>query len=357
VKIIQDISFFKNRRVILPVILVAVVILIVALVSGYRYYHTNYAPNVTSQEETAYFYVHPGADFNEVLDSLRSRKILKDEQTFVAVALRKNYPDNIRAGRYKLTVGMNNGALVHVLISGMQEPVRLTLSGNIRTNRRLAVLLSRHIQPDSLEILQALNDAQRTEAYGFTPATIMGMFIPNTYEVYWTISVEALMQRMKKEYDAFWNDERREKATAMQFTPQEVVTLASIVCEETLKADEMPRVAGVYVNRLKKKIPLQADPTLKFAAGNFAMRRVLSRYKAIDSPYNTYKYAGLPPGPICVPPPVAIDAVLHYEQHQYLYFCAKADFSGYHNFSKTLAQHNQYAREYQQTLSQNRIFR
>jgi UPF0755 protein len=219
------------------------------------------------------------------------------------------------------------------------------------------VLLSRHIQPDSLEILQALNDTQCTKTYGFTPATIMGMFIPNTYEVYWTIGVEALMQRMKKEYDAFWNDERREKAAAMQFTPQEVVTLAAIVCEETLKADEMPRVAGVYVNRLKKGIPLQADPTLKFAADNFAMRRVLSRYKAIDSPYNTYKYAGLPPGPICVPPPVAIDAVLNYEQHQYIYFCAKADFSGYHNFSKTLAQHNQYAREYQRTLSQNRIYR
>jgi UPF0755 protein len=354
VKIIQGISLLKNRRIILPVILA--VILIAALVSGYKYYRANYAPNVTSQGEAAYFYVRPGADFTEVLDSLRSRQILKDERTFVTVALRKNYPDNIHAGRYRLAAGMNNRALVHVLMFGMQEPVRLTLSGNIRTNRRLAVLLSRHIQPDSLEILQALNDTQRTNAYGFSPATIMGMFIPNTYEVYWTIGVEALMQRMKKEYDAFWHDERREKAAAMQFTPQEVVTLASIVCEETLKADEMPRVAGVYVNRLRKGIPLQADPTLKFAAGNFAMRRVLTRYKNIDSPYNTYKYAGLPPGPICVPPPVAIDAVLNYEQHQYIYFCAKADFSGYHNFSKTLAQHNQYAREYQRTLSQNRIF-
>jgi UPF0755 protein len=165
------------------------------------------------------------------------------------------------------------------------------------------------------------------------------------------------MQRMKKEYDAFWNAERCEKAAAMQLTPKEVVTLASIVYEETLKADEMPRVAGVYVNRLQKGISLQADPTLKYAAGDFTLRRLLDRHKAIDSPYNTYKYAGLPPGPICVPPPVAIDAVLNYEAHRYLYFCAKADFSGYHNFSRTLEQHNEYAREYQRALSRNRIYR
>ena len=354
-KIIPNISFLKNRRVILSFVLVA--LLMAALVSGYRYYHTHYATNVLLPDGAAYLYVRTGADFNEILDSLRSLRVLKDEHTFVNVAVRKNYPDNIHTGRYKLTDGMNNRELLHVLMLGMQEPVRLTLSGNIRTNRRLAILLSRYIQPDSLAILQALNDTQRTAAYGFTPATIMGMFIPNTYEVYWSISVEALMQRMKKEYDTFWNAERREKASAMQMTPQKVVTLASIVYEESLKVDEMPRIAGVYVNRLRKNIPLQADPTLKYALGNFALRRVLTRHTTIDSPYNTYKHAGLPPGPICVPPPVAIDAVLNYETHQYLYFCAKADFSGYHNFSKTLAQHNQYAREYQRALSYNRIYR
>ena len=332
-------------------------ILLVALVSGYRHYHTNYASNVSLQGEAAYLYIRTGADFNEVLDSLRSLRVLKNEHTFVSVAKRKNYPDNIHSGRYKFIGGMNNKQLVQVLMLGKQEPVRLTLAGNIRTNQRLAVLLSRNIQPDSLDILQALNDTQCTRMCGFTPATVIGMFIPDTYEVYWNISVDALLRRMKKEYDAFWNAERREKAAAMQFTPQEVVTLAAIVYEETLKADEMPRVAGVYVNRLRKGIPLQADPTLKYAAGDFTLRRVLNRHKTIDSPYNTYKYAGLPPGPICAPPPVAIDAVLNYETHPYLYFCAKADLSGYHNFSKTLAQHNQYAREYQQMLSRNRVYR
>jgi UPF0755 protein len=355
VKIIRGISLFKNRRIILWVALAA--LLIAALVSGYRYYRANYAANVSLQGKTAYLYIHPGADFNEVLDSLRRLQVLKSEATFVDIALRSDYPGNVHAGRYKLTNGMTNKQLLHVLMLGAQEPVRVTLSGNIRTNRRLAALLSRHIQPDSLDILQALNDAGRTSAYGYTPATIMGMFIPNTYEVYWNITVDKLLQRMKKEFDAFWNDERRGKAAAMQLTPQEVVTLASIVYEESLKADEMPRIAGVYVNRLRRNIPLQADPTLKYAAGNFALRRVLTRHIAIDSPYNTYKYSGLPPGPICVPPPVAIDAVLNYETHQYLYFCAKADFSGYHNFSRTLAQHNQYARDYQQALSRNRIYR
>jgi UPF0755 protein len=332
--------------------------MVMALILTCRYYYADYAPNVALQDRAAaYLYVRPGADFDEVLDSLRSLHVLKNERTFIRAARRKSYPDNVHTGRYKLTDGMNNKALVHALMLGMQEPVRLTLSGNIRTNRRLAALLARNIQPDSLDILQALNDTHLTAAYGFTPATILGMFIPNTYEVYWNISVSALMQRMKKEYDAFWNAGRREKAAAMHFTPEEAVTLASIVCEETLKADEMPRVAGVYVNRLRKGIPLQADPTLKYAAGDFTLRRVLDRHKAIDSPYNTYRHAGLPPGPICAPPPVAIDAVLNHEAHSYLYFCARADFSGYHSFSRTLAQHNEYAREYQQALSRNRIYR
>jgi UPF0755 protein len=328
-----------------------------AFILGVRHYRINYAPNVSLPGEAAYLYVRSGADFGEVLDSLRSMRVLKDEHAFVSVAERKKYPGNVHTGRYRLTNDMNSNQLVHVLMFGMQEPVRLTLSGNIRTNSRLAALLSRNIQPDSLAILQALNDTAITKSYGFTPATIMGMFIPNTYEVYWNISVNALMQRMKKEYDAFWDAERREKAAALRLTPQEVATLASIVYEESVKADEMPRIAGVYVNRLRRNIPLQADPTLKFAIGNFALRRVLTRHTAIDSPYNTYKYAGLPPGPICVPPPVAIDAALNCETHDYLYFCAKSDFSGYHNFSKTLAQHNEYAREYQQLLSRNRIYR
>jgi UPF0755 protein len=338
-------------------LIVVAFLLMISAIVGYRYYHINYASNITTQDKPAYLYIYVGAEFDEVLDSLRNLNVLHDEESFIYVARRENYPDNIHAGRFKLVSGMSNKTLVRVLLLGSQEPVRLTLSGNIRTNQRLAALVSRYIEPDSLEVLAALNDTQLTGQYGFTPSTVMGMFIPNTYEVYWGTSVKALLQRMKKEYDVFWDTTRCEKAAALGMTPKEVTTLASIVYEESLKTAEMPRIAGVYINRLRKGIPLQADPTLKYATGDFAARRVLSHHKNIESPYNTYKNAGLPPGPICIPPPVVIDAVLNYEVHSYLYFCAKADFSGYHSFSKTLTQHNEYAREYQQALSQAQIYR
>jgi UPF0755 protein len=252
---------------------------------------------------------------------------------------------------------MSNLALLNKLMRALQDPVRLTLSGNIRSNERLAVLLSRYVEADSVKILLSLNDSLTTADYGFTPTTIMGMFIPNTYEVYWNTAPDALLKRMKREYDNFWTEERKAKAEILGLSLQEVTVLASIVYEESLKNDEMPRIAGVYMNRLKKKMTLDADTTLKFAAGDFTLRRVLDRHKLIDSPYNTYKYAGLPPGPICVPPPAAIDAVLNYDRHDYFYFCARPDLSGYHNFAKTLSQHNQNAHNYQQMLNKNRIYR
>ncbi|MDR3235322.1 MAG: endolytic transglycosylase MltG [Prevotellaceae bacterium] len=324
----------------------------VFIFSGLGYYYCYYAPNVTAAGGAAYLYIHAGATYGEVIDSLDRLNVLRNAATFRRAAEREHYPDNIHAGRYKLTSGMSNKMLIRLLLLGSEEPVRLTLAGHIRTNRRLADLMSRYIEPDSLMLLAALNDAQLTAEYGFTPATIMGMFIPDTYEVYWGITVKALLKRMKREYDAFWNGDRRAKAAALGMTQQEVVTLASIVYEETLKPSEMPRVAGVYVNRLTKGIPLQADPTLKYAVGDFTLRRILNRHKTVESPYNTYLYAGLPPGPICVPPAAAIDAVLNCERHEYLYFCAKADFSGYHSFSKTLAQHNEYACAYHEALDE-----
>jgi UPF0755 protein len=304
-----------------------------------------------------YLYIPTGATMEQVLDSLRKMQVLKMESRFITAAKGKKYANNIYPGRYKLTNGMSNAALLNKLTRALQDPVRMTLSGNIRSNERLAVLLSRYVEADSAKILLILNDSAIAADYGFTPATIMGMFIPNTYEVYWNTAPEALLKRMKREYDNFWTDARKTKAETLNLSPQEVTVLASIVYEESLKNDEMPRIAGVYINRLKKKMTLDADPTLKFAAGDFTLRRVLDRHKLIDSPYNTYKYAGLPPGPICVPPPAVIDAVLNYERHDYLFFCARPDLSGYHNFAKTLSQHNQNARNYHQMLNKNRIYR
>jgi UPF0755 protein len=337
--------------------LLAVGILLVVAVTGLRYYSVRYRPNIQVTGAAAYLYIPTGATMEQVLDSLRKMNVLKVESLFINLAESKNYASSIHPGRYKLTDGMSNHALLNKLSRALQDPVRLTLSGNIRSNERLALLLSRYVESDSAAILRSLNDTTIVAEYGFTPATIMGMFIPNTYEVYWNTAPEVLLKRMKREYDNFWTDSRKTKAASLNLSPQQVTVLASIVYEESLKNDEMPRIAGVYINRLNKKMSLDADPTLKFAVGDFTIRRVLDRHKLIDSPYNTYKYAGLPPGPICVPSQVAIDAVLNFEQHNYFYFCAKPDLSGYHDFSKTLTQHNQNAQNYQQMLNKNRIYR
>ncbi|MDR0294850.1 MAG: endolytic transglycosylase MltG [Prevotellaceae bacterium] len=332
-------------------------LLLFIAVVGIRYYRLYNRPNVLVEGSAAYLYIPTGATMEQVLDSLRKMQVLRVENRFITAAKGKKYANSIYPGRYKLTNGMTNAALLNKLTRALQDPVRMTLSGNIRSNERLAVLLSRYVETDSAKILLTLNDSTIATGYGFTPATIMGMFIPNTYEVYWNTAPEALLKRIKREYDNFWTGARKNKAKTLNLSPQEVTILASIVYEESLKNDEMPCIAGVYINRLKKKMTLDADPTLKFAAGDFTLRRVLGRHKFIDSPYNTYKYAGLPPGPICVPPPVAIDAVLNYERHDYLYFCAKPDLSGYHDFAKTLSQHNQNARNYHQMLNKNRIYR
>jgi len=349
--------FTNWRTLVIESIKIGAILGLILGVWAYWYYRDHYKPNVKVDGAQVFLFVPTGASFEQVLDSLRAMGMLVNEERFIRVAERRNYPERIRPGRYRLTDGMNNKTLVNKLQLGLQAPLRLTISGNIRTNERLAAILARYVEADSARILDALLDAELVASHGFTPATVKGMFIPNTYEVFWTVSPAGLLQRMKREYDSFWNASRREKAEALGMSPQEVVTLASIVYEESLKNDEMPRVAGVYINRLRIRMLLQADPTLKYAAGDFAIRRVLNVHKLIDSPYNTYKYLGLPPGPICIPPPVAIDAVLNYERHDYLYFCARPDFSGYHNFSRTLSQHNQYAREYHQTLNRNRIFR
>ena len=201
-----------------------------------------------------------------------------------------------------------------------------------------------------------MNDSTWCDSLGFTRETIPALFIPNTYEIYWNVSPERFMARMKQEYNRFWTEERRKKAEALGLTPVEVSTLASIVEEESAVADEYPTIAGLYLNRLKAGMPLQADPTVKFAAGDFALQRILDKHLAIDSPYNTYKYAGLPPGPIRIPSIRAIDAVLNPAHHRYFYMCAKEDFSGRHNFAATLAEHNRNANRYRAELNRRKIY-
>ncbi len=257
-------------------------------------------------------------------------------------------------GKFFLKKGMSNNLLVNTIRMGWQTPVKVTFN-NTRTLEDFAGKISKQIEVDSLELLSYLRDANVISELGFNSNNIIGMFIPNTYEVYYTSTPEVFVKKMKKEYDRFWNTERKNKAKRIGLTPQEVSTLAAIVDEETIKTDEKPRVAGVYINRLKKKMRLQADPTLKFAVGDFSLKRILNKHKEVESPYNTYKYAGLPPGPIRQPSTSGIEAVLNHEEHEYMYFCAKADMSGYHAFAKTLSKHNANARAYHAELNQRGI--
>jgi UPF0755 protein len=243
-----------------------------------------------------------------------------------------------------------------MLRSGRQAPVRVTFN-NIRSLNELAGRIGKQIEADSTEILSFLNDQNNYSSDGFSRETVISVFIPDTYEFFWNTTGEGFYRRMLREYRNFWNEDRLAKAKAKNLTPVEVSILASIIDDEVAKAEEKPRIAGVYLNRLKRGIPLQACPTIKFALNDFTITRVLSKHLLVDSPFNTYRHNGLPPGPISCPSVQGINAVLNAEDHDYLYFAAKSDFSGYHNFSSTLSQHNRYAAEYQRELNRRRIFR
>lgn len=314
-----------------------------------------YEPNVLLNEST-YIYIPTGGGFQQLKDTLWSCDIVRSRKSFEWIAEKKGLPERIKPGRYEIAPGMSNNDLANLFRSGKQAPLNVTIN-NIRTKEILSGRMGEVLELDSLELLGLLNNPQFLKKYDKNPQTAMALFVPNTYQLFWNTDAEEFVERMKKEYDRFWNDERKEKAQKMALSPDEVVTLASIVQEETNKNDEKQRIAGVYMNRLQSGWLLQADPTLKFALGDFTIRRVLDEHKAIESPYNTYKNIGLPPGPISMPDIASIDAVLNYETHGYYYFCAKDDLSGYHVFSSNLAQHNINARKYHNALNRMRIYR
>ena len=266
------------------------------------------------------------------------------------------YPDLVKPGVYRLDSKMTNLAAIRMLRSGDQTPVNITFN-NVRYKSDLTEKITSGIGLKPAEFEALLNDDVYLEQYGFNSENVMAMFIPNTYEVYWTVSAESLFERMNKEYTAFWTPEKKAKAEELGLTPVEVSALASIVQDESIMTDEKPTIAGLYLNRLNKNMLLQADPTVKYALGDFAIQRVLTADTKVDSPYNTYRYRGLPPGPINLPSISSLNAVLNYEDHSYIYMCAKEDFSGYHRFAKTLAEHNRNARLFQQALNNRRIYR
>ncbi|MDR2918284.1 MAG: endolytic transglycosylase MltG [Tannerella sp.] len=323
-----------------------IIFLIGGGISAYFLFKPNFAP-----QKTSYIYIYPDKDFSNLCLQLEYSANCKNIKTFKEVAKYLKYPEKMRTGRYAVEPGMNNLDLMRSLRNGNQVPVRVTFN-NVRIKEDLADRLSEQIMIQSHELLDWMNDNALCESLGFEPHTIKAMFIPNTYEVYWNISAESFMQRMKREYNTFWNESRQYKASKIGISPVEVSILASIVEEESAVVEEYPIIAGLYINRLHKGIPLQADPTVKYALGDFAIQRVLNEHLKIDSPYNTYLHAGLPPGPIRIPSIKGIDAVLNYRQHNYLYMCAKEDFSGRHNFAVTLADHNRNANRYRAALNQ-----
>jgi UPF0755 protein len=285
-----------------------------------------------------------------VQDELAKGKFVNDFVSFSFVARLMNYDQEIKPGRYSLRRNMTNIEAIRVLRAGIQEPVNITFT-HVRLLSELGEKITKNTGVSHEDFYDALDEFIKTNKEGFTKENVIGMFLPNTYEVYFNISPMALVERMHTEYNKFWNSERMEKSKKIGLTPIEVSILASIVQAETVKQAEAPVIAGLYINRLKADMPLQADPTLVFANGDFTLKRVLNEHKEVDSPYNTYMYTGLPPGPINMPRIAIIDAVLDYTDHKYIYMCAKEDFSGNHNFAVTLSEHSKNARKYQTALS------
>ena len=336
---------------------VAMIGLIIVGYFAYYIYSAMLAPNTAFSNNEAYIYISSNSGYQEVREDLIP--LLKDISMFDALAQRKRYSTNIKAGKYRITKDMNNNDIINSIRSN-NIPIRVSFN-NQNSLEQLAGRVAKQIEADSTALVSAMRDSLFYSENNFNQATALGMYLPNSYELFWNTSAEEFRTRMFKEYKRFWNESRLAKAKKIGLNQGDIMTLASIVYEESKQKSEQARIAGVYINRLENKWPLQADPTIKFAAyqlpkyKNTVIRRVLNEHKSIDSPYNTYINAGLPPGLIAMPDISAIDAVLNYEKHRYFYFVANAKKPGYHKFAKTLSQHNQNARDYQRYLSRQGI--
>lgn len=336
-----------KKKIIRLIFLFILIIGSIGAFISYQFYQKIYQPNVKSN---VVFYIPSGFNYENVFSKLKDLSILKNYESFDWLAQQMKYTNAVKAGKYNFTKGMSNRELLVKLRSGDQTPVRLTFI-KFRLKEQLVQKFSKKFEFDSLALSELINNEDFIKSYGFENQTVIGMFIPNTYEFWWNTKPEEFFKKMNDEYEKFWNDERFNKAEALNLTPMEVIIIASIVEEETNKNDEKARVAGVYLNRLKNKWRLDADPTLKYAVGDFTIKRVLNIHKETKSPYNTYKNAGLPPGPICTPSIASIDAVLNAEKHNFMFFCASVDKLGYHAFAKTKKEHNLNAARYHKYLN------
>ncbi|MBE0639585.1 MAG: endolytic transglycosylase MltG [Bacteroidales bacterium] len=338
----------------ITVTIASIVILAVAL-AGYIFYKTLFGNNVAlPANQSGYLYVKTGSAYNDLLLNVENSGLLINISTFKWLANRKNLHRHVYPGRYEFKPGMSNDEIINMLRSGKQKPLNVIFN-NITFPAQLAGAVSKQLEADSASIMKLFNDEKYLTKFGLTIVSAPAIFIPNTYEFYWNTSAEGFFDRMYNEYNKFWTTERKLKAELHDLTQKDVSIIASIVEKETNKNDEKARIAGVYLNRLRRGWKLQADPTTVYAVylqTGVALNRVLRVHTQIDSPYNTYIHVGLPPGPICMPSISSIDAVLNTEKHNYMFFVASPDMSGYHRFSTNYNQHLIYAREYQAVLNQ-----
>jgi UPF0755 protein len=321
-----------------------------------KIYKTIQGPNVILEDEQKEIFVPTGSTFEGLTRLLTAQKIINDEKGFRDVAKWMKFSDlNVKAGKYILNSGMSNRQLISLVRSGKQTPVMVTIN-QVRKVEEVGKKIADQLEPDSAAFATWIMNPSFLKENGYTKENILSLFIPNTYEMYWNSSPEVIAKRMKKEHQNFWSKNNRlDKAEKWGLSPHEVYTLASILERESQSLSERPTIAGLYLNRLERGIPLQADPTVVFAVGDFTLRRVLNKHLEIDSPYNTYRFAGLPPGPICMPSISSLDAVLNAEKHRYLYMCARPDNSGLHSFAETLSAHNVNANRYRRWLNQRGI--
>ena len=319
-----------------------------------QYYHYTVSNFKSYDGEAHHYKVYPNMTSDSVLAAITNDYEMASELAWCMHCQYLHFTQP-KPGHYRFAAEISNQELIRRLLLGEQTPIKLSFTQAIRTREQLAAHMGKKLMLDSAEVIDRLNNKEYMAHFGLTPETAVCLFIPNTYEVYWTMTADQLFARMHKEYQRFWNEERMEKAKRLGLTPIEIATIASIIASETNKSFEYPTIASIYINRLRKGIALQACPTVIFAVGDFSLRRVLKRHLAIDSPYNTYKYRGLPPGPIRLAQPEVIDAVLNAPKTDYLYMCANPDFSGTHIFSSSYSKHSAVAREYQRELNKRKL--
>lgn len=343
-----------KKRIIIGSAIVAFSMMLTSF--GFYFWQMIYSPNFLLDKQPKPVMIPTGSSFKDVQNILYDGAYLNDLVSFSFLSKLMKYDQNIKPGLYLLQPKMNNVTAIRLLRSGEQTPVNVTFN-NARLLSELPAKITQNLEisPDTFMALISNDSVQ--DRLGFDSLNMIGMFVPNTYQMFWNDTPEKVLLRLKKEYDKFWNETRLAKAREIGLTPKEVTVLASIVQAEMSKREESPRIAGLYMNRLKRGYFLQADPTLVFAAQDFSIKRVLNKHKRIESPYNTYKYQGLPPGPINMPEISSLDAVLNHEKHNFLYMCAKEDFSGFHNFATNLVEHNRNAAKYQRALNKAGLFR